>query len=171
MTITMGGRPVTLVGKPIQVGDKAPDFSAVNLDMSPFSFSGHAPDRIRIISVAPSIDTRVCALQNIRFNEEAAEMKEHAEVVMVTVDLPFAQKRYCAAETIENLTVVSDYRQREFGQRYGFLIDELMLLARGVIVIDRENTVRYVEYVSEIGNEPDYDGALATVRNLIAEHS
>ncbi|MDW7661265.1 MAG: thiol peroxidase [Bacillota bacterium] len=156
--ITSGGNPVTLLGEEIKVGAKAPDFIAMNTDMSPFKFS-ELDKKIKIISVVTSTDTRICEFQTIRFNEEATK---HPDVVILTIsmDLPFAQKRFCAANDIENSLVVSDYRDHDFGMKYGFLVKETKLLARGIVVVDEEGIVRYVEYVSEIGSHPDYDKVL-----------
>lgn len=156
--ITSGGNPVTLLGEEIKVGDKAPDFIAVNTDMSPFKFS-ELDKKIKIISVVSSTDTRICEFQTIRFNEEATK---HPDVVVLTIsmDLPFAQKRFCASNDIENSIVVSDYKDHDFGMKYGFLVKETKLLARGIIVVDEQGIVRYVEYVSEIGSHPDYDKVL-----------
>lgn len=156
--ITSGGNPVTLLGEEIKVGDKAPDFIALNTDMSPFKFS-ELDKKIKIISVVTSTDTRICEFQTIRFNEEATK---HPDVVVLTIsmDLPFAQKRFCMANSIEKSMVVSDYRDHDFGMKYGFLVKETKLLARGIVVVDSEGIVRYVEYVSEIGSHPDYDKVL-----------
>ena len=123
-------------------------------------------DKTMIISVFPSVDTSVCALQNIRFNREAARLDKDVVILSLSVDLPFAQKRFCAAEHIDNVRVYSDYRDLDFGMKYGFVIKELRLLGRGVVVVDRKGIVRYIEYVSEIKNEPDYDAALKAVREL-----
>ncbi|OPL08744.1 MAG: hypothetical protein AVO33_09205 [delta proteobacterium ML8_F1] len=100
------------------------------------------------------------------FNQEALKSKDKVDLITITLDLPFAQKRYCAAEGIENMTVVSDYQQRDFGLKYGFLIDELKLLTRGVVVIGRDNIVKYVQYVAEVGNEPDYEAVLEVIEAL-----
>ena len=123
-------------------------------------------DKTMIISVFPSVDTSVCALQNIRFNREASRLDKDVVILSLSVDLPFAQKRFCAAEHIDNVRVYSDYRDLDFGMKYGFVIKELRLLGRGVVVVDRKGIVRYIEYVSEIKNEPDYDAALKAVREL-----
>lgn len=165
--ITFGGNPITILGEQTKVGNKAVDFTAVKQDLSPFKFSDLPKDKIKVISVAPSIDTSTCSLQTIFFNQEAAKLKDDVELVTITVDLPFAQKRYCAQEGIENLTVVSDYQAHDFGKQYGFLIDGLKLLTRGVLVIDKDDTIQYVEYVSEVANEPNYDAALEAVKKLI----
>lgn len=165
--IKFGGNPINILGETTTVGQKAVDFTAVKQDLSPFKLSDIADDKIKVISVAPSIDTGTCSLQTIFFNQEAAKYKDDVELVTITVDLPFAQKRYCAAEGIENLTVVSDYQAHDFGMKYGFLIDGLKLLTRGVVVIDKDNTVKYVEYVEEVANEPNYDAALEVVKGLL----
>ena len=123
-------------------------------------------DKNLIISVFPSVDTSVCALQNIRFNKEASKLKGDVEILSISVDLPFAQKRFCAAEGIDNVHVYSDYRDLDFGMKYGFVIKELRLLARGVIVIDKKGIIRYIEYVPEIAQEPNYEAALKAVKEL-----
>ena len=165
--ITFAGNPINILGNKSIVGEKAVDFTAVKQDLSPFKLSDLDNNKIKVISVAPSIDTGVCSLQTIFFNQEAAKFKDDVELVTITVDLPFSQKRYCAAEGIDNLTVVSDYQTHDFGMKYGFLIDGLKLLTRGVVVIDRDDTIKYVEYVEEVTNEPNYDAALEVVKTLI----
>lgn len=167
--VTLGGKAVTLRGTEIRVGMKAPDFNAVNRDMSPFEFYQATSGKIKVISVAHSIDTGICALQTIRFNQEAGALKDDVAVVTITVDLPFAQQRYCAAEGIENVFVVSDHKDLDFGEKYGFVIDEVRLLARGIVVVDRDGTVQHVEYVPEVGSHPDYDAAMAVVRQLVGK--
>lgn len=162
--ITFGGNPVTLVGNEIKVGDKAPDFTVINNDLKPEKFSDYQGKK-RIISVFPSIDTPVCATQNRIFNQKAAELQDTV-VLSVSNDLPFAQKRFCGAEGIDNVVTLSDHKDVEFGQKYGFLIDEFRLLARGVVVVDKDDTVKYVEYVPEIGEEPDYDRAIEEIKKL-----
>jgi thiol peroxidase len=165
--VKMGGNPVSLVGNEIKVGDKAPDFTAVNQDLSPFSFYKDTENKFKVISVAPSIDTSVCDLQNKKFNEEAEKYKENVDIVSLTVDLPFAQKRYCAAEGIENIHLVSDYKDLDFGKKYGFVIDELRLLARGVIIVDKDGIVKYVEYVDEVTTHPDYEKVLEILKEMV----
>lgn len=162
--VTMGGNPVNLLGEEIKVGDQAPQFKAVKPDMSEFDFS-ELDGKLKIISVVPSVDTRICEFQTIRFNEEATQ---HPDVVVLTIsaDLPFAQKRFCVANSIENAIVVSDHRALDFGMKYGYAIDGLRLLARGIVVVDAENKVRYVEYVKEVGSHPDYDKVLDFVKTI-----
>ena len=148
--VTFGGKPVTLVGNRCKVGETAPVFTVTDAGLQPVS----------------SVDTPVCSLQNIRFNREASKLGDDVVVVSLSVDLPFAQKRFCAAEGIDRVHVFSDYRELDFGMKYGFVIDSLRLLARGVVVVDRDDVVRYVEYVPEVTHEPDYEKALAVARKL-----
>jgi len=159
--ITMKGNPMTLVGSPVKVGAPAPDFTAVTREMKPFQLSELKGKKV-LISVAPSIDTSVCDLQTIRFNEEAAKL-ENAVVISISMDLPFALSRYCADRGIENSVVLSDHKDADFGLKFGYLIEELRLLARGVVVIDEAGVVQYAEVVSEVTDHPDYDRALASV--------
>lgn len=164
--ITFAGSPVTLVGTPVKEGDKAPAFTVTDASLQPVS-SDKFDGKVRIISVFPSVDTSVCSLQTKRFNREASELGDQVAVISISADLPFAQKRFCAVEGIDRMYVYSDYNGHDFGRKYGFLIKELALLTRGVVVIDREGTVRYVEYVSEITEEPDYAKALDAARALL----
>ena len=162
--VTMGGNPMTLLGKEVKVGDKAVNFTGLKTDMSPYSLSD-AGDKIKIISVVPSLDTGVCELQTIRFNEMAAELDD-VVILTLSVDLPFAQARFCGAKGIDKVITLSDHKDLDFGLNYGFVMEEMRLLARGIVVLDKDNTVRYVEYVSEATNHPDYDKALEVVKSL-----
>ena len=163
--VTFGGKPVTLVGNRCKVGETAPVFTVTDAGLQPVS-SDVFHGKVRIYSIFPSVDTPVCSLQNIRFNREASKLGDDVVVVSLSVDLPFAQKRFCAAEGIDRVHVFSDYRELDFGMKYGFVIDSLRLLARGVVVVDRDDVVRYVEYVPEVTHEPDYEKALAVAREL-----
>lgn len=163
--ITMNGNPVTLLGKEVKVGDTAPDFNVVRKDLSPFTLQDLG-DKVKLISIVPSIDTGVCDLQTIHFNEEAAKLKD-VKIVTISMDLPFALKRYCAAKEIDALETLSDHRDASFGLNYGFLMEGLRLLARGIVVIDQNNIIRYVEYVKEVTNHPDYDKAIEEVKKLL----
>ena len=133
--VTFGGKPVTLVGNRCKVGETAPVFTVTDAGLQPVS-SDVFHGKVRIYSVFPSVDTPVCSLQNIRFNREASKLGDDVVVVSLSVDLPFAQKRFCAAEGIDRVHVFSDYRELDFGMKYGFVIDSLRLLARGVVVVD-----------------------------------
>ena len=161
---TFAGNPVTLLGKEIKVGDKAPDFTCVKGDLSPFTLKD-VEGKIKLISVVPSVDTGVCEVQTIRFNKEAAELKDVA-IITISCDLPFAQARFCGDKGIDNAIVVSDYKDHSFGLAYGFLMEEFMLLNRGILVIDKDDTVKYVEYVSENTEHPNYEKALEAVKSL-----
>ncbi|MGF7139330.1 thiol peroxidase [Roseimarinus sediminis] len=162
--VTFAGKPVTLTGNAIKVGDKAPDFVAVNQALEEVSLSSFEGKTV-VIAVYPSIDTGICQKQNHKFNEIAGSMKD-VVVLSVSLDLPFAHKRYCAAEGLNNIVTLSDYKEREFGNKYGYLIKELALLARGTVVVDQTGTVRLVEIVPEITTEPDYDATLKLLNEL-----
>ncbi len=164
--IRFNGKPVHVAGNQIKVGDKAPDFTLVDKDLKPVSLSDFK-GKVVILSVFPSLDTPVCATQNRKFNEAATQLSDDIVILGISVDLPFAQARFCAAEGIDRVITLSDYMYREFGTKYGFLIDELKLLARGVVVLDRDGIVRYVEYVPEVTEEPDYDAALEAAKKLV----
>lgn len=157
--------PVTLVGNEIKVGDKAPDFIALNQDLSEFKLSD-LENKIKVISVAPSLDTRVCKQQAIRFNQEATKVSDEVEIVSITVDLPFAQARFCDEQNVKGHRVVSDHRDLDFGTKYGLVMKELRLLARTVLVIDQDNVIRYVDINEQVAEEPDYDKALEVVKDL-----
>mgnify|MGYP001046026488 CR=1 FL=1 len=164
-SVTMGGNPVTLLGPEIRVGDKAPSFSAVTTDLKVETIA-LADGKVRILSSVPSLDTSVCDTETRRFNAEASTLGPDVEILTISMDLPFAQKRWCGAAGIDRVRTVSDHREASFGLAYGTLIKDLRLLARAVFVVDRKGVVRHVEYVKEIGTEPNYDAALAAVRAL-----
>lgn len=163
--VTFKGTPLTLLGQGPQVGASAPEFTALRRDLSPFSLSGLAGKTVVINSV-PSLDTPVCAMQTRRFNQEAAGLGDDVKVVVVSMDLPFAQSRFCATEGISNLETLSDHRDASFGTAYGLLIKELRLLARAILVVDGKGIVRYSQLVPEVGQEPNYEEALAAVKAL-----
>jgi thiol peroxidase len=165
--VLFGGNPVSVLGDEIKVGDKADNFKALNLDLSEFDFYKDTEGKVKIISVAPSIDTPVCSLQATFFNAEATQLSDDVVIVTITVDLPFAQKRYCGANGIDNIQVVSDHRNLDFGNKYGFVMDKIRLLARGIVVVDKDNQVQYVEYVHNISDEVDYEGAIKAVKALL----
>jgi thiol peroxidase len=163
---TMRGNPLTLIGPELRVGDKAPAFTARTQDLQPFTLDD-TKGKIRLFSAVPSLDTPVCDIETRRFNAEAAKLGDKIEIVTISVDLPFAQKRWCGAAGIDKIKVVSDYFDRSFSQAYGTLIKELRLSGRAVFVVDDKDTIRYVEYVPEIGNQPDYDRALSALKALL----
>jgi thiol peroxidase len=163
--ITMNGNPLTLVGNEVKPGDKAADFTALTGDLESYSLKD-AGNQVKIISVVPSLDTGVCEMQTIRFNQEASSL-EDTVILTISVDLPFAQKRFCSANNIDKVITLSDHKDLSFGLNYGFVIDELRLLSRGIVVVDRDNTVRYVEYVKEVRNHPNYERALEEAKKLV----
>ncbi|REJ23518.1 MAG: thiol peroxidase [Bacillaceae bacterium] len=160
--ITFKGNPVTLLGNEVKVGDKAPDFKVLANDLSEVTLAD-TKGQVRIISVVPSIDTGVCDAQTRRFNEEASKL-DNVKILTISMDLPFAQKRWCGANGIENVQLLSDHRDASFGQAYGVLIKELRLLARAVFVVDSNDNVTYVEYVSEATNHPNYEAAIEAAK-------
>lgn len=159
--VTFKSNPVTLVGPEIKVGDKAPDFRLLTTEMTEVWLS-ESKGRVRLLSVVPSLDTPVCDLQTQRFEEEASKLGD-VVIYTISMDLPFAQARYCGAHNITNLRTLSDHREASFGVAYGVLIKELRLLSRAVFIVDRDDIVRYVEYVKEITQHPEYDSALETL--------
>ncbi|MBZ2175486.1 thiol peroxidase [Schnuerera sp. xch1] len=163
--VTMGGNHVTLIGKEIKVGDEAPDFTVLNGDLEEYSLKDIG-DKIKIISVVPSLDTGVCEMQTMRFNEEASQL-EDVVILTMSVDLPFAQKRFCSTHSIDKVITLSDHRDLSFGMNYGFVMEELRLLSRGIVILDRDNVVRYVEYVKEVGTHPNYDKVIEEAKELV----
>ncbi|MBM7606841.1 thiol peroxidase [Lysinibacillus composti] len=163
--ITFKQNQVTLLGNEVKVGDKAPDFTVLANDLSPVSLKD-SEGKIRLFVVVPSLDTGVCDAEVRRFNEEAAGLGENVVIYTVSVDLPFAQKRWCGAAGIDNVVTVSDHRDLSFGKAYGVAIEELRLLARSIFVVDAEGTVTYVEYVPESTNHPNYEAAIEAVKAL-----
>jgi thiol peroxidase len=164
--VTFKGGPMTLLGPEVKVGDRAPDFKVADNGLQPAtldSFRG----KIKIISSVPSLDTPVCDMETRRFNEEAGKMPDNVVVLTVSMDLPFAQKRWCAAAGVDKVKTLSDYQGRSFGLAYGVLIKELQLLARTVFIVDDQDIIRYIERVPEITREPDYDRVLSAVKALL----
>lgn len=164
--VTMKGNPITLMGTEIQVGDKAPDFVAIDNDLNPVSFDSFR-GKVCIVSSVPSLDTPVCDMETRRFNDEAGRLGDDVEILTISMDLPFAQKRWCGAAGVDRVQTLSDHRDAAFGQAYGVLIKGLRLLARAVFVVDKEGTIRYMELVKEIASEPDYDSLLTAVKELV----
>jgi thiol peroxidase len=163
--VMMKGKPVTLVGPAIKVGQKAPDFEVVANDLSPVKLSSFA-GKTCIIASVPSLDTSVCDMETHRFNEEAGKLGGDVVVLTISMDLPFAQKRWCGAAGVKNVQTLSDHRDASFGKAYGVLIKDLRFLARAVFVVDKKGIVRYVQIVPEIATEPDYDAVLKAVKGL-----
>lgn len=164
--VTFKGNPLTLLGHRVQVGELAPEFTVLRGDLTPFTLSD-VKGKVVIVNAVPSLDTPVCATQARTFNQRAAELGEGAKVLVISMDLPFAQKRFCSTEGIASLEVLSDHRDASFGLAYGLLIKELRLLARAVMVIDRDGRIAYQQLVPEIAQEPDYEPALEAARRAL----
>ena len=160
------GNPMTLVGPELKVGDTAPDFTALDNDLQPVKFSD-SKGKVRLISVVTSLDTPVCDTQTVTFNQKAAEMGDNIELYTISMDLPFAQKRFCAARAVEKLQTLSDYNMASFGENYGLLIKELRLLARSVLIVDENDKIAYMQVVPEGTQEPDYNSALEALKKIV----
>ena len=163
--VTMKGNPLTLVGSKIQVGDKAPDTVLLNNDLEPVNLSDYR-NQICVISSVPSLDTPVCDMETRRFNQEAESLGQDVKILTVSMDLPFAQKRWCGAAGVDRVVTLSDHRDAAFGMAYGVLIKELRLLARAVFIIDREGVIRYIQLVKELTQEPDYNAVLFALKEI-----
>lgn len=164
--VTMKGDPLTLVGNHISVGDAMPDCELVGKRLEPVKLSSFA-GKICIISCMPSLDTSVCDMMTRRFSEEAVALGDDVVVLAITMDLPFAQDRWCIAADVENVYMLSDHRDCSFGKGFGVLIKDLRLLARAVFIVDRSGTIRYKQVVSELTNEPDYAAVLEAAKELV----
>lgn len=163
---TLHGDEFTLIGDELKVGDKAPDFSVLSSDLSAVTLDSYK-GMVKVICAVPSLDTPTCDTEIRRFNQEAAGLDDNIAVLTISVDLPFAQGRWCGDAGVENVTALSDHRDTSFGEAYGALIKELRLLTRAVFVVDAGNIIRHVEYVMEISGEPDYDTALNAARAAV----
>ncbi|NLD37872.1 MAG: thiol peroxidase [Desulfatiglans sp.] len=164
--ITMHGNPLTLLGSEVKVGDKAPEATLIDNSLTPVKLSSYM-GKVLVISAVPSIDTSVCDIETRRFNKEAEGLGKDVVILTISMDLPFAQKRWCGAAGIESVITLSDHRDASFGIAYGMLIKELRLLARTVFVIDRQGVVRYIQAVKELSKEPDYEEIIKEVKNLV----
>jgi thiol peroxidase len=163
---TLKGNPLTLIGPELKPGDSAPDFTVMDQALKPVTLKDTG-NRVRIISVVPSLDTPVCDAQTRKFNLAAADLPG-VDIITVSVDLPFAQTRWCGAFGVDKVKMLSDYKDVSFGTNYGALIKELRIESRAIFVLDRENKIRYVEYVKEVADSPNFDAALAAARNAMA---
>ncbi len=161
--ITFKQNPITLIGNEVKVGDTAPDFTVLANDLSPVTLQD-SKGKTRLISVVPSLDTGTCDAQTRKFNESAAELGEDVVILTVSNDLPFAQKRWCAAAGIDSVQTLSDHRDLSFGKAYGVAIEELRLLTRSIFVVDSNDKVTYVEYVPEATEHPNYEKAIEAVK-------
>ncbi|MCM3038524.1 thiol peroxidase [Paenibacillus motobuensis] len=164
---TFKGNPITLIGPELKVGDKAPDFR-LNKNLLEEAILADYDGKIKLISVVPSLDTGVCDAQTRRFNQEAAELGEDVIILTISADLPFAQARWCGAAGVDRVVTLSDYKDNSFGKAYGVLIKEFALDHRAVFVLDKDNTIRYVQVLNEMGEHPNYEEPIAAVKNLLA---
>ena len=164
-SVTIHGDPLTLTGKEMRVGDKAPDFTVLNGELKETGLKDFA-GKVKVISVTPSLDTPVCDLQARMFNSEAAKLPADVAVLNISMDLPFAISRFCTSAGIDKVKALSDHRDASFGNGYGVLIRELRLLARSIFIIDKDDVIRYIEIVPELSNEPDYKRALEELKKI-----
>ena len=163
--VTMKGNPVTLLGKEVKVGQVAPDCTLVANDLSEVKLSSYKGKKC-IVSVVPSLDTAVCDLQTKRFNQEATKFGNDVVVLTVSMDLPFAQKRWCGATGSNKVVILSDYRYASFGEAFGVLVKGLRLLTRAIFIVDAKGTIKYKQIVPEITHEPDYNSVLETFKKI-----
>ena len=163
--ITMKGNPLTLVGNEVKVGQVAPDFVVLDNGLSPVKLSSFRGKTCILVSV-PSLDTPVCDMESRRFNEEAGGLGSGVAILIISMDLPFAQKRWCGAAGVSNVQTLSDHRDASFGNAFGVLIKELRLLARAVFVADKQGILRYSQLVKEVTKEPDYQEVLDALKKL-----
>lgn len=161
----MRGNPKDLAGPELKPGDAAPEFTAVDTSMKPVTLADTAGS-VRIFSVVPSLDTPVCDTQTKRFNDEASKLSD-IKIYTVSMDLPFAMKRWCGAMGVDNVTMLSDHRDASFGSAYGTLISDLRIECRAIFVVDKDNRIRHAEYVKEVGEQPDYEATLQVARQLV----
>jgi thiol peroxidase len=161
---TMRGNPLTLVAPELKIGDKAPDFDVIDSTLQPVNLE-KTSGSVRIFSVIPSLDTPVCDMQTKRFNEEASKLPD-VQIYAVSMDLPFAQKRWCGAFGVDNVKMLSDHRSGSFGMNYGTLIKDLRIESRAIFVVDKDGTLKHVEYVKEVADHPNYEAALNAARSV-----
>ncbi len=164
--VTMKGNPLTLMGSELKVGDKAPDAVLLNNELQPVNLSDYR-GQICVVSSVPSLDTPVCDMETRRFNQEAESLGQDVKILTVSMDLPFAQQRWCGAAGVNHVITLSDHRDAAFGKEFGVLIKELRLLARAVFIIDREGVIRYIQLVKELSQEPDYEAVLSALKETV----
>ena len=164
--ITMKGNPLTLVGPKLSVGDSAPDVEILDNSLQPVKLSSFK-GKVCVLSAIPSLDTPVCDMQTRKFNDEAGKLGDDVAILTISMDLPFAQTRWCGAAGVDKVTTFSDHRDAAFGEAYGVLIKELRLLARAIFVVDRQGAVQYIQLVKEVAEEPDYQAVLEAVKKLV----
>jgi thiol peroxidase len=164
----VGGRPVTIIGRDAQIGENAPEFTATTMDWNSFSGLQDTRGKVRIIASLPSLDTPTCDFETRHFNQEAAKLSKDIFILVISTDLPYAQKRWCGANGVDQVLVLSDHQDVSFGEAYGTLIKERRILRRAVFVVDRSGKFVYVDYMPSLGIEPDYDAVLAAAKMAVA---
>ena len=165
-SITWRGNPLTLLGKELHLGEPAPDFEVLDNNLQPVRLSNYR-GKVCVISSVPSLDTPTCDMETRRFNDEAGKLSSDVVILTISMDLPFAQKRWCGAAGVDQVITLSDHRQADFGTAYGMLIKELRLLARAVFVVDQSGIIRHIQLVKEVAEEPDYDAVIQAVNKLL----
>ncbi len=165
--ITFAGKDVTVVGPDLQIGELAPEFTVHAQDWSTVSALSATEGKVRIIASVPSLDTSVCDRETRRFNQDAANLSKDIAILVISTDLPFTQKRWCGAAGVDQVSVLSDHMDVDFGKKYGVLIKELRILRRAVFVVDRNNRITYVDYMPTIGAEPDYDAVIEAAKQAL----
>lgn len=163
--VTFKGNPLTLLGEEVKAGMRAPEFEVLANDLTPVKLANYA-NKIKVISVVPSLDTPICDSQTRKFNEAAVGFSTDTVVLTISMDLPFAQARWCGAAGIKNVVTLSDHKSASFGLGYGTLISELRLLSRAIFIVDKDNVVRYAEYVPEVASHPDYERAIEALKKI-----
>jgi thiol peroxidase len=166
--VKVKGNPVTLIGEEIRFGQKVGDFKVLNTDLGDVLLSNFK-NKIKLIASVPSLDTPVCDLEIKRFNDEASKLSKDLVIMFISMDLPFAQKRFCQANEIKMVKTFSDHRYADFGQKFGVLIKELRLLARAIFIIDKDDVIKYIQVVPELISPPDYDQALSALKKIVED--
>ncbi len=164
--ITFRGNPLTLLGAELKAGDSAPDVTLLANDLSPVQLSSYK-GKVCVVSVVPSLDTPVCDMQTRKFNEQAGNLGDNVVILTMSMDLPFAQARWCGAAGVDKVVTLSDHRDAAFGAAFGVLIKELRLLARAVFVVDKDGIIQYIQLVKEVTEEPDYNAVLEAFKKLV----
>jgi len=166
MRVTVKGNAVTLLGEEVKVGQKAQDLKVLDTNLEETTLSNFK-NKIKLIASVPSLDTPICDLEIKRFNDEASKLSKDLVIIFISMDLPFAQKRFCQANDIKIVKTLSDHRDADFGQKFGVLIKELRLLARAIFILNKEDVVKYIQVMPELTSHPDYDAALLALKNII----
>ncbi len=164
--VTMNGKSMNLSGNKLKIGDRAPDFEVIDNNLKPACLKNFS-EKVLILSAVPSLDTSVCDMETRRFNMEAEHLNKNIKILTISMDLPFAQKRWCGAAGVDRVVTLSDYKTASFGQAYGVLIKELRLLARAVFVLDKDRIIRHIQLVREITEQPDYTAVLDVAKKLV----